>query len=344
MESIFLKHADFIYTRLIALTWHADAVLQPGIFSAKAGERLVQLLGSFREELPVVLNCKGITWIEDHSLSSVRQFIEQSGRTFLFMVPARQYLLPEEITSEVEAKIRKCFREMDDHSTSIPGYRLLFFGSQNETLLKLGSTILADTNAIEKNFVNEAIVECFEPWGKPKKLSSTPLMATGLLNARSLISDPCKFSWISLRLTDLFENLVESILPRTNRILAVSLRGSPFAGAIRVLANKYSPSLVIVDHMGPQHEMLELHSSSKEVGRGDYIYVGDFVIGGTELKVAKTFLMAHDASLKGAVVIGSYLPPGKHYLNDVELRSLITIPSLIPKLTYSFGGKNKGRG
>lgn len=341
MESIFLKHADFVYTRLIALTWHADDVLQPGIFSAKAGQQLVELLSKHQDSSPVVLNCRGITMIEDHSLTCVRDFITRSGRTFIFMVPVHQHLLPEEISSEVEAKIRKSFREVNDHDRTLDGHRLLFFGPQYQHSLKLVEIICNSTDHLEQSYVSSAITDCYESWGESRRLASTPLMATGLLNARSLISDPGKFSWISLRLTDLFEDLVESIRPRTNRILAVSLRGSPFAGAIRVLANRHSPSLVIVDHMGPQHEMLELHSSSKEVGGGDYIYVGDFIIGGTELKVAKTFLMAHNASLKGAVVIGSYLGSGNHYLSDVELRSLITIPDVIPDLTYSFGTKER---
>lgn len=334
--SVLLRSSDFIYTRLTALTWRANPVLQPGVFTPEAGSYLLQALNENQSELPVILNCKGISLIADHSLSKICEFIEETNRTLVFMIPD-MHLVTDKAFSEVEDKIRNSLRNKNERSITVTNSRFLFFGGDCDALFKSCANIPALADEAESIHVNEAIKSCYEPFSPSRKLESTPLIANGQLNARTLISDPDKFSWVAIRLTDLFQDLVEDISPRTNGILAVSLRGSPFAGAIRVLAKRYSPSLVIVDHMGPQHEMLEMHSSTGEMGGGDYIYVADFVIAGTELKVAKTFALAHDATLKGAVAIGSILPSGNSYSSDIQLRSLVTIQELLPDLKYSFG-------
>jgi hypothetical protein len=166
-------------------------------------------------------------------------------------------------------------------------------------------------------------------------------LATGVLNARALIANPVTFVWISLLLTDLFQQVIEEAKPKTNRILAVSLRGSPFAAAIRILANRFSPSLEIIDHIGPKHELLEEHVGQNEMQGGEYILVSDFVIGGTEIKIARAYAMAKGAILKNAITIGSYLS-GPEYGDAVRLQSLVDISSVVPKLEYKFltgGGK-----
>lgn len=329
MYNPFLVHPRFVYTRLSAITWHANPILQPAVFTSAAGTKLRQCIEA-HQYLPVVLNCSGISTIEDHALGTIREHLSLVERCIAFIVQGNNEQLIKEIQSELkDAKI--CVESVGD-------YQVLFYGNNRcvaEPIKSILDSLIAEVEKTERDFINQIVRDSYKEFVEPKRLDSTPLWATGVLNARSLISDPKSFIWISLLLTDLFQKVIEEAHPITNRILAVSLRGSPFAAAIRVLAHGFSPSLEIIDHIGPKHEVLEGYIGKNNMEGGEYILIGDFVIGGTEIKVARAYAMARGACLKNAIAIGSYLS-GNDYDQNVRLQSLVCISSIVPQLSYEF--------
>lgn len=327
-----LDHPEFIYTRLTAVAWHANLSLRPTLFSTNAGIYLHQLIESEHPELPVLLNCAGISTIEDHALGQLRDYLLATERCVAFLVHSNNKQLAIEIDSELQG-VTKSIESVGDH-------QIMFYGKSRDVVSpfqsKLG-ILVEDSSKLECEFARKAVGECYKSFkGKPEILdASTPLLATGILNARTLIADPKKFVWISLLLTDLFQQVIEEAEPKTNQILAISLRGSPFAAAIRILSLSFSPTLEIVDHIGPKHELLEGRIGRNEMYGGEYVLVSDFVIGGTEIKVARAYAIAQGATLKHAISIGAYLDD-LDYGGTVKLRSLVSIPSAVPQLKYEF--------
>lgn len=318
MNPFITTHPDFIYARLMAITWHANYVLAPAMFTSAAGDKLRQCIESDSSNKPVVLNCAGISTIVDHALGTIRGYLTTSNKCIVFVVDAWNMELIEKICHEL-GHAKSLIKQTGNS-------QLLFFGRSEELfkpLMEILNNLLERTHQAERDFIAEAVGKCYEPC-ETKRLSSTPLIAKGEFNARALISDPKVFSWTSLLLTDLFIETLKQAKPRTNRLLAVSLRGSPFAAAIRILSENFSPSLEIIDHIGPRHELLESHIGPNNMDGGEYVLVSDFVIGGTEIKIARTYAMAHGACLENAIAIGSYLP-GDQYDRNVCLRSIVSL-------------------
>lgn len=322
----FLDHTDFVYSRMVGIAWNANRLLQPTVLTADAGGALLECAKNKRPEVPVVLNCKGISTIEDHALSGFEDYLKSTGRQAIVLIPASQDQLGKEVDSELGEVFTQKYRIGATHAH--------VYGKSDRTACQI-ETIIEQSKQLEQSYVSAVIKESYRAFDQPERLESTPLIASGVLNARSLISDPKKFIWISLLLADAFQAVVNEAKPRTIRILAVSLRGSPFAAAVRVLSDTLSPTLEIVDHIGPRHEVLEDHRFVCDFTGGEYVLVGDFVIGGTEIKIARAYALAKGATLNNAIAIGSFLEPSA-YSQTVTLRSLVQLSTVVPELKYEF--------
>lgn len=328
MYTPILEHKDFRYTRLLAATWHTN-LSAPSLCTSAAGARLLDWMKAASVDLPLVLNCAGISTIEDHALSAIETYLTTNESAIAFIVENQNDQLIREIESELR-RVKVC-------SDAVNGAQILIYGSRPRTaaLRSMLDRVTREAADLEIEFVKRAVRDSYKDFLLPQRLDSTPLLASGVLNARALISDPAKFTWVSLLLTKLFEQVIEKSRPRTNRILAVSLRGSPFAAAVRLLANGCSPSLEVIDHIGPTHDVLEATVGQRDMYKGEYVLVGDFVIGGTELKVARAYAMSQGAVIKNAIAIGSYLP-GNLYDKHIKLESLVNLAAVVPQLKYQF--------
>ncbi len=91
--------------------------------------------------------------------------------------------------------------------------------------------------------------------------------------------------------------------------------------------------LEIVDHMGPKQALLEGYATGSPRTGLDYIYIGDFLIGGTEVKVAASYAFAHGCSLKEAIVVGSLLPPNEYKIG-ANVDSLVCLRNCNCKQIY----------
>lgn len=334
MNPFITDHPDIIYTRLLAITWHAN-ILAPSTFTLAGGDKLHQCILADTSSKPVILNCVGISAIEDYALDAIRSYLATKSRCITFLV--------EGTNEDVIRKIEKELNDIPIQRENRQKYQLLICGKPE--LVHSGEIELDNLaniiGRIEYEYVARQVNKSYEPYNPPqkKRLHSTPLIADGEFNARSIISNPKAFIWISLLLTDKFLEAVEQDRPKSNRLLAVSLRGSPFAAAIRVLAANYCPTLEIIDHIGPRHELLEGHISRDNMCGEEYILVSDFVIGGTEIKVAKTYAIALGARLKSAIAIGAYLPGDKAYDTNVKLRSVVRLGDAKKDITYEFNDR-----
>jgi hypothetical protein len=114
------------------------------------------------------------------------------------------------------------------------------------------------------------------------------------------------------------------------KLLAVSLRGSPFASAVSLLINK---SYDTIDHLGPRHKLFdfELLDNFKKGIR--YIYVGDFIVGGTEVKIAKAYAELLGCELNFAIVLSSLLDPDV-FKDSFNLITLTRIKEIVPDADY----------
>jgi hypothetical protein len=185
-----------------------------------------------------------------------------------------------------------------------------------------------------RNYIRESFHK--HDSGKYELLHSTPILATGIYNARHIICESYKFNWTLLHLEEELDKLVKEWDPRKHCILSGSLRACPFAAALAFM--KTSPiSLEIMDHFGPHSAFLEEHdlaSSSRPKGL-EYVYVSDFMIGGTELKIARAWASQKGNSLSKALFLGTLWDPKAHSFTKVDVARLVSLKGLHPQAKHS---------
>lgn len=313
-----LYHEEFVYVRLKSIAWAANETVSPTVFEEYGGDMLAHIIAHNEPTRPLLINCAGMIELVDRALAPAASAQVDTKRHIVFFN-----------TEPISELLHRSLKVFDRY---IVGYDHLYVAGHGVSR-ELSVALIDKVRTLEQNNITSLIRDSFKPFdGSPRRLNSTPLFATGIFNARSLISDPRSFMWLALFLTDEFEMLLENDKPVRPQLLAVSLRGSPFAAAIRMIARS-EVAIEIVDHLGPVHQLLEEHSLSKTSTGLDYIYVSDFIIGGTELKIAEAYALRNGCRLTHALTLGTALPPeAKNGVTVSPYSRSVSISALVPDL------------
>lgn len=241
----------------------------------------------------------------------------------------------------------------------------------------------------EDHFLKRRAADCFI--AEPQFLRSTPLWANGFFNAKEILGCPTAFCWfcyamarqvnhvISKYIKEAIATEQEVDISREIRLLACTQNGVSLAVAVShllkhdVLIDGKQAEVLgvdVIDRFGPSQKFIEEYCSREDRKPLCYVFVGDFVIAGTELKIAEVHSYHRRVRLRDAVVLGSVLKPsecqgdrhavttGEHGRAEVEvdtdvlgsdrvcLSYVVDVFSLhdndgkpLP-LSYSFPGKN----
>jgi hypothetical protein len=153
------------------------------------------------------------------------------------------------------------------------------------------------------NFLRGRLVEKIQKFDGWEPLRSTPVDATGFLNAGFLIGDPEVFPWLILELSKrlrLFKT--ENDDPVT--LVALSRNGTVLARAISRFLSDYSVN--VIDHLAPAAHAVESyhHPAPPEYpARQRFLFVGDVLIAGTEYRMCQAYATICNADFDGAVFI-----------------------------------------
>lgn len=82
-----------------------------------------------------------------------------------------------------------------------------------------------------------------------------------------------------------------------------------------------------IDHFGPKHKVFDLDFLKQKEKGINYIYVGDFVFGGTEIKIAKTYTEMKGSKLCHALAIGSLFEK-ETFSNEFDLVCLTRLKDI----------------
>lgn len=311
--------SNHVYLRMKALSWIANKSFMPATVQSSAGKLLADIIKKSEPDKQIVVNFSGISNIEDHSLDAVNTLLKECKKKLVF-INASHLAVENQISC-------------NPVSTLHDGVIIYNEEKPSKHLRKFISKIPEIENIIIKTCVKES----FHKHDKMERLKSTPILASGVFNAGSIVSDRKKFIWTCLLMADKLKEIMNQFKPKAMvRLLAVSLRASPFAGAIGILE---SFPIEIVDHMGPDLKILEEYTLRVNQEKVEYVYVGDFVIGGTELKIAETYAVARGCYINHAILIGSLLKPseyeGLEARGRVKIHPLIQLKEANPAVKYS---------
>lgn len=305
-----LECGEFRAVSARALVWKANELTNGTAFQAGAGRLLAGILSEETSSTNTVcLDCTGIYTIGDHALTAVANVLEASSK-ILVLINGTQ-------CSDHFCHALQRHRIAGSHDAELATW--VFPGRNAESPKRLDYKRFAD-EARQKQ-LEEIVYQSYRALPESQeRLQSTPLIAKGVFNARSIASSPNQFMLVTVTMAERIEAWLRSH-PHSGsiRLLSVSLRASPFAAGISQLLKI---PVEIIDHMGPKMKILEQYSLQNDASPSGYIYIGDFTVGGSELKIAETFAVTKGSSLILSAVIGTILNP-KCYSDSGRLLSLV---------------------
>lgn len=307
--------SDFEYVRLQYLIWRFNGLQSPNKLQAKAGVELANIIDN-GNEMPLIINCSNVSSIANYSLEETILRINNTNRVIYFLYSIG---IGEELRN-----LLPCF-----HTISINSYYKTYFDGENKKSLMKDCIITSKTDNVidickkstddEIKRIIKILSNCFKNEVNLFRLKSTPILTNGVFNARRIILKPNSFMQTCLLLNEKVSFVLNNSMPKNSRILSVSLRASAFAGVIGQLNKMY---VEIVDHMGPKYKMLENSKLSFDEQGFEYIFIGDFLIGGTEMKIANTYAHFKSSIIKDAVFLASLFNP-IDYSSDINISTLI---------------------
>ena len=308
--------SDFEYIRLQYLIWRCNGLQSPNKVQANAGKALADIIGNGKK-VPLIINCSQVTSLANYSFDPICEKIKDSKRTVCFLY-----------SSEIEMELGKYLRNsnLDFDTKSVELYSKTYYKNNKEESDRIITNCTDNAIGLCKNATDDEIKrvkshlsKCFIKKDGFERLKSTPILSNGAFNARKIISEPNAFMQTCLLLNEKISFIAENSRPKKPRIISVSLRASAFAGVIGQLNKMY---VEIIDHIGPKYKLLENSKLSFDEQNFEYLFVGDFLIGGTEMKIANTYTHLKGSNIKDAIFLASLLPP-QDYESDINIYTLI---------------------
>ncbi len=331
-KKLIITESNFVYIRLKALIWEKNGLISHATLTFSAIESLREIFENSEIRKPLIVSCKGVVDCGDRGLENFfSEVVKRSQRPIVFI----------HTNSLIDPLIDTLGRIGSNapNYENIPKKNILKVNCDGNSIQINLQTLNSDIQDVEQRFITDTIKACYKRNDTGQiRLLSTVVMAGGEFDAGKIISEPHLFIWMCLFLAeklDLYiKNEIEEKEKNPNapeiKLLAVSLRGCPFAGAVSLLINK---SYDTIDHLGPKHKLfdIELLNNFKKGVR--YIYMGDFIVGGTEVKIAKAYAELLGCELNHAIVLSSLLEP-EVFKDNFILISLTKIKDVIPDAEY----------
>jgi len=194
--------------------------------------------------------------------------------------------------------------------------------------------------SIIKNVYNQATVtdkDLFDDLNKElinlcrqakKQSRSTPVTVDPYYDIRKILGHPVRCEWL-LRLSttallenDVFKGLLDTKnhhqpdLIHSFRFLACTVNGAALAVAIQRRIKEISGVNIpvdIIERFGPDALPRYEHLSSTHPFQGQYWYIGDVLVLGTEIKLAAAYAQTKNSKLQNGFVLGAFPNPKFQY-------------------------------
>ena len=335
---------EVIYLRLQSHIWPWSAQENYDAVTSEVSSSLVSIIErSGVANKPVVINCNRVHRLLSHSLKPLRKAIEDSSSSVAFYCVeggfgsnGEEMSHHSSLAKELElqlAGLDSVHRWNDNPSFAV-------FGSSAEKMANVVRAFLSGTsemNGFEDETIQRSVTNCYQPFPAPTRLSSTPILASGVFKASRIVGNPKDLAMVTMRLADRLEAIFGAELVGSEiRLLACSPHGASLAFCLLPFARQFGvDGIDIIDRLGPTHCYVEEYTTRPPVPDVDdfsYVLVADFVIGGSEIRAALAHAHERKRKVSHVLCLGSILPASE--FRNCTLVSLVDLNKLGLNLSY----------
>ncbi len=288
ISNLYFETTSTIFTRAQALIWVANGLSFLDVFEKSSGKLFADIINLCPEEKSILINFKGVIRFDDHSLDDVFNQLDGNKKQVI--------LFNGETLQEDLLKLKKGKNVNITHNTE---YGIIILGSSE---LHNFRDQTREREEYKKKYITNTLRNTFQKFDDFKRLCSTPFYANGEFDSKRIIESPKNFMWISFYLSDKLNEIIESEKIENIVLVSASLRGASFVSILGILNDL---EYINIDHIGPIHRLSNSNKTIQMESRSNYIYIGDFVFGGTEIKLTKVYVSFNDSNLNHALVLGS---------------------------------------
>ena len=337
IDKLIIHKGDYIYIRFKALIWHSNCLIKHQTILQSSINLLEKIYLDIYPDLPLVVSLRGVVDTERPFENFFSETVSVKIRPLIFIHNESFGDKVVESILRITEPTKRPKQEADPEEFDV--IKVCCTSSQNDIVKGLVKKI----EKVEQKFLVDAIKSCHK---KVKhRLLSTVVAANVEFDAAKIVSEPSIFIWVCLFMADKILEFIkdksqtESFNPNFSNIklLAVSLRGSPFASAVSFLINRGYDT---IDHLGPKHKLFDIELFENFKKGTQYIYIGDFVVGGTEIKIAQAYAELLGCELNYAVVLSSLLEP-EVFKENFKLIPLTRINDIVPDAEYKLIDTNE---
>lgn len=323
---------ELIYVRLTAIIWVKNGLISISNLPKDSGDLLDEIYNNIECQKPLIVDCKNVSNLIDHSWDILFKSISKTKRQIVFINYSQ---LEEKIDRSHKEFCKDVLVEKSSLSMSLSDKKLTYDESVEtkikDYLRKSYEDLITNSFSEHKN----------KETGKSEMLllPSTPFYANGEYNANKILSIQNDFISICIYFADYIQSVIEdNKIGNTNkplRLLSVSLRSTSIAASVSLLLNI---PLVTVEYLGPKRNPIDNHGYIRGSGY-EILYVGDFSFAGTEIRITKMYASFNNCILNHAFVLGSLLPSDA--FTDFKLHSIANLNEINPKAKYSLFKTNE---
>jgi hypothetical protein len=335
IEKLVIHKGDYIYIRFKALIWHSNCLIKHQTILQSSIKLLEEIYINTFPTIPLVVSLRGVVDTERPFENFFSETVSVKKRPIIF-------IHNESFSDNIIQAILRVEKNKQPQFSSDPNELDVVKVSctASEDLVVKG--LISKIEKAEQEFLLKAIKDCHKPVNQ--RLLSTVVNANVEFDAAKIISEPNVFIWVCLFMADKITAFIkekfhgDSFNPNSSNIklLAVSLRASPFASAVSFLIDRGYDT---IDHLGPKHKLFDIELIENFKKGIQYIYIGDFAVGGTEIKIAQAYAELLGCELNYAVVLSSLLEP-EVFKENFTLIPLTRINDAVPNAEYKLTDTN----
>lgn len=317
---VYFETSNTIYTRAQALVWVANGLSELHLFEKSSGKLLSNIIDNLEEHKSLLVNFKGIVRFDDHSLDEVYDSLKDNKKQLVILNGEHLFVELNRLKKGKEVNI--------NHDTT---NKIIILSSSKA--ININDLQEEKEECVEK-YVIKVLQSTFTPFDEYKRLCSTPFLANGEFDSKRIIESPRDFMWFSFYMSDKLSEIIESEKLTDIVLVSASLRGAIFTSILGILNGL---EYINIDHVGPIHKVYDFESLNIEHQDRNYFYIGDFVFGGTEIKLTKVYASFIGAKLDHALVLGSLFD--SKVFTDFNLHELNTLHKIKEEADYKLFDK-----
>lgn len=284
----YFETTSTLFSRAQALIWATNGLAFLDVFEKSSGKLLADIINKCPVEKTFLINFKGVIRFDDHCLDDV--FYTLEGNLKQVIILNGESLLGD---------LYKLKKEKNVNITHNTEKKIIVLGRSEISTFEL---FLEEKETCKENYISTILKNTFKRFENYQRLCSTPFFANGEFDAKKIIESPKDFMWISFYLSDALSKIIESEKLSNVILVSASLRGAVFTSILAIINDL---EYLNIDHIGPIHNVYNFKYTEYNNSEVNYLYIGDFVFGGTEIKLTKVYVGFGGAKLNHALVLGS---------------------------------------